>query len=458
MKRINLSSGWKLFGAFGASLLIVIIIGLIGISQIKFLSTKVDMLGRRYLPMQAAAQELKASNTLYVTGIKNYALWEGSRYLEAARAAPDLESAEIAVRNFYQQVESYQTHLNNLKKDTVVDKEWLLQQKRWIEEISVSQEELKGLGLRIVELIKKGAESGAINMLIMELDSTLYRINDFIGETIQKDITNSVQDQILEADQAKRQALIFLWWSLALGVFIGGQTAWLVSRNLKREAERRQSIVREMIRTEERERQHLSAQVHDQMSQDLGALKIYLNLIQQQSGKPSKELDKKIDQGKEIVTGLLDKSHNISLLLRPPSLDEVGLIGSLEGLIIDYQRLSKAKFTFQKPKKDLKLSPEHSLYLYRFTQEALTNAVKYAAAENIWISLRSFTKKVELVYQDDGRGFNFQELLHQSRQRTEDKVKLGLLSLQERAELLGGSMNIESAFGKGTRITVWLSA
>jgi len=456
-REIKISSDWKLLGAFSASLIIVVIIGLIGIFQIQFLFAKVDVLGRRYLPMQVATLELKVSNNLYAMGIRNYAFWKSSRYLEAARAAADLETVEHSTDEFDRQLDIYSLHLNAIEQESGADTAWLLKQKQWIQEISSYEKELRELGSRIVDLIEKKSGFDVINMSIMAFESALYRIDDFISETIQKDIINSVQEQLVVADNTRRRAVTFLWWSLIMGVLIGAETAWLVFRNLKQESKRRQNIVLEMIRTEERERQHLSAQVHDQMSQDLGALRIYLGLIQQQAENPSDELKEKINQSKKIITGLIDKSHDISLLLRPPSLDEIGLVESLEALMVDYNRLSKSNYEYEKPKQDIKLSPEYSLYLYRFTQEALTNAAKYAKAKNVKVSLNTYRGKVELFYEDDGMGFDYEALIKTPRPSSADRLKLGLLSLKERAELLGGSMSIDSSPGNGTRIIVCLN-
>lgn len=456
-RELKISSDWKLLGAFSASLIIVIIIGLIGIFQIQFLSEKVDILGKRYLPMQVATLELKVSNNLYAMGIRNYAFWKSSRYLEAARAAADLEAVDKAADEFDRQLRMYSSYLNLIEEESGADISWIIRQRQWLEEISSYEKELKVLGTRIMELIEKRSGFEAINMSIMAFESALYRIDDFISETIQKDIINSVQEQLLIAEKARRHAIISLWWALILGVFIGAETAWLVYRNLKNESKRRQNIVLEMIRTEERERQHLSAQVHDQMSQDLSALKIYLGLIQQQAHDPSIELQEKMTQSKKIITNLIDKSHDISLLLRPPSLDEIGLVDSLEALMIDYSRLSKSNYKYEKPEQDIKLSPEYSLYLYRFTQEALTNAAKYAGAKNLKIELKFSSKRVELFYEDDGNGFDYERLNREYYRRTEDRLRLGLLGLKERAELLGGSMSIDTSPGNGTRIHVGLN-
>lgn len=456
-KKIHTPFDWKLLGGFSAFLIIIIIIGSIGIFQISFLYKKIDILGRCYLPMQVATLELKASNNLYAKGIRDYAFWKSSQYLEAARAAANLKEVEQAAEEFDRQLKIYSFYLKVVEDGLTADPAWIEAQKQWIKELILYEKELRGLGSRIIGLIKKEADFEDVNMSMMAFESSLYKVNGFISKTLQKNIMGSVQKQLTVADSARKQAVTFLWWALILGALVSAQTAWLVYKNLKREYERRQDMVLEMIRTEERERQYLSAQVHDQMSQDLSALKLYMDLISQESSNSSDNLSIKINQSKKIITNLIDKSHNISLLLRPPFLDEVGLVDSIEALLADHSQLTGTKCVFKKPKQKLELLPEHSLFLYRFIQEALTNAAKYAEAKNIKIRLTKTARRVEMFYQDDGKGFDYRYFLKNLWRRKKDKQKLGLLGLQKRAELLGGSMRIDTALGKGTKITVQLS-
>jgi signal transduction histidine kinase len=457
LKKINISSGGKLLSAFSASLLIVIVIGFIGIFQIKFLFNKVEILGSGYLPVQAAVSELKVANNLYAMAVRNYVLWKSSRYLEAARTAADFETVDKVYQDFTRRLKVYSLQLDSIKQGQGISYTWVAKHKQWVQEISSYKQELQAWSLKIADFIESQQNPQTINMALMEFESVVYRIDEFISETVQKDIMRSVQGQLLAAEQAKNRAVTFLGWSLILGVLVGAQTARLVYKNLKREFNRRKRIVLDMIRTEERERQHLSAQVHDQMSQDLSALSLYLGLIQKDSRGSNLDLDEKIRQSQGIVSGLLDKAHNISLLLRPPSLDEIGLNASLEALVSDYSRITEINIYYKKTGVEICLSPETSLYLYRFVQEALTNAVKYSQAENVSISLNFSKTQVELVYEDNGKGFDYERVIKETRRRTEDKVRLGLLSLQERAEILGGSMQVEASSGKGTRITLRLN-
>jgi len=440
----KLSIDWRLLGGFSALLLLMVGIGVIGIMQIQSLSETVDNLGKRHLPVQKAILQMKINNGLYAMGIRNYVFWKSSRYLEAARAAADLGTVDKAADDFDRQLAIYSSQIQSSEA------------KQWIEKITASEKELRDLGSRIIGLADQGADPNSINKLIMTFESRLYRINDFIDETIQKSNLVAIKEQLLQAEEQRAQAILFLAGALLVGVLIGGQTAWLVYINRKREYQRRKDMVSQMIRTEERERQNLSAQVHDQMGQDLSATRIYLGLIEQAIPNPSQELKEQLSQSKRIISGLVEKMRNISLLLRPPALDEVGLVDSLEALLIDYSKLTGARYTYEKPEQELKLPPEHSLFLYRFTQEALTNAAKHAQARNVEIKLAKLSQAVELLYKDDGQGFDYRDFLKRPRRRAEDKLRLGLLGLQERAELLGGTMRIDTAPGKGTLIVVRL--
>jgi signal transduction histidine kinase len=242
----------------------------------------------------------------------------------------------------------------------------------------------------------------------------------------------------------------------------------------------RQQLFNRMINVEESERKKLSTAVHDEMGQGLSALKIYLGLIMQslRGGRsPTKQSQKEIaspatfggearndtaadevisraEQCKNIISGLLEKSHNIAFLLRPPDLDEVGLLESVESLLIESKHLTGVNYTFEKPKEKLDLAPEYSLLIYRLTQELLTNMAKHAQAKNVELRMNRNGNSIELFYRDDGRGFDCEQGAQKLLRRKEDKFSFGLLGLKERVEVLDGVMRVNSASGKGTSITV----
>ena len=429
---------------FSALLLLIVAIGLIGIFQIQSLSKTVDSLGRSYLPAQEAALKMRINNTLYAMGIRNYVFWKGSKYLEAARASADLGIIQQAAKEFDRQLAVY------------VSGVWLGKQKQWVEQISASEKELRATGSRIIDLVDENAASESINKLIMTFESQLYRIDDFIDKTIQEFNLSAIRDELREADIQKVRAIRFLKWSLVFGVLIGTETAWLVYRNRRRERERREQLVRRMIRLEEENRTNLSLQVHDQMGQDLSALRIYSDLVDKKVPEENKDVKANVMEVKRILSGLIEKTHNISELLRPPALDEVGLVDTIDALVLQYKQMTGINFVYQRPTFDIRPAREYSLALYRITQEALTNIAKHARAKNVKVNLGLGDKSIQLNIEDDGIGFDYKDFLERSRRRGGARIGLGLLGLKERVELLGGSMDINAAAGKGTRLSVEL--
>jgi len=136
--------------------------------------------------------------------------------------------------------------------------------------------------------------------------------------------------------------------------------------------------------------------------------------------------------------------------LRPPALEEVGFFDTIDALIMQHKQRTGIKFTYLKPKMGMDLSGEDSLFLYRVVQEGLTNIIKHSEAKKVSITLEVDKNVNRLLIQDDGVGFDYTQVLQE---RTMGG-KLGLIGLEERAELLGGKMKIETTPGKGMRLMV----
>ncbi len=142
--------------------------------------------------------------------------------------------------------------------------------------------------------------------------------------------------------------------------------------------------------------------------------------------------------------------------MRPPALEEVGLVDTITDLIFQYKQISTIKFTYQKPKSSLGLSGEYALILYRAAQEGLTNIIKHSQAKKVKISLNKKPDVVSLAIVDDGIGFNYGQYMKSFRRRSEDKLRLGLAGLRERVALLNGKMDIDTSPDKGTRLNIEL--
>ena len=437
----------KLLLAFGFLISLTLVIGLVGIFQIQRLMQRIEDLGKNNLSLESAVLEMRIKNANYALGIRNYVYWHSARYLSAAPMAADANKIFSSGENFKQQLQIYRQNA------------YLNQQKVWAAQAQSAFEELFVLGKKIIQLVDQeepGKISELANSLLMNFENRVFRIDEFLDGSMGKSNLEEVQRQMGQARRDKERAVSFLQFSLITSLIAGSLIALAVYRRRIKERALRQDMFNRMINVEEDERKHLSNAVHDEMGQDLSALKIYLGVIQQGLADTSTEIQEKINQCKKIIDGLLEKSHNIAFLLRPPDLDEIGLVDSLEALLLEYKHLTGIEYNYQKPAAFFELSAECSLLFYRITQELLTNMAKHSGAKHVELKLVQKPNISELFYSDDGQGFDYDAVIKSPFRRREDKLRLGILGLRERVELLDGSMQINSGKGRGTSIYVAL--
>jgi len=441
---------WRMVLGFGGLLSLVVVIGLIGVKQIEMLNATVTHLARVDIPLQNAVQEMKSSNNKYAIGIRSYIFWKSARYLDAAAVAKT-DLAKQAAQAFEKNISFYAS-----KASTAEQREWVMTARS-------SQGQLRGIGDRIMSLAddsaaaqgeEKEAIIGDIRRTLMEFESKLFQIEGYLDETLLKHNLKMIDAQLMRAQASRDRSVRLLFGSLVVALALGGQMAYLTYRRSKRDSEHRELLCRTVIRVEEEQKNNLSLQVHDQMGQDLSAMKIYLGLIDSELPSGSAEQKERIGKIKRIVDALMQKTHNISELLRPPELDDLGLIESLDALIAQYREMTNCEISFNGPDQEMKLSPEYSLVLYRVVQEALTNVAKHAKAKSVDINLLYRGDSVRLSILDDGSGFDYAEYEKRPHRRSEDVIKLGLQGLRERIQLFGGGMNIRSRPGVGTLIQV----
>ncbi len=437
----------KLLFAFTFLILLTLFIGLVGISQIQGLMHKIEDLGKNNLSLESAVLEMRIKNANYAMGIRNYVYWRSARYLGALPMAASVNKIFAVGESFKQELKLYRQNA------------YLSQQKEWANEADTAFDELLVLGKKIIQQVgseESGRTSDAVNSMLMSFENRIYKIDEFLDNAMGKFNLQEVQRQMVAARADKARAIFFLRISLVTALIVGSLITLAVYRRRIKERLYRQDMFNRMINIEEDERKRLSNAVHDEMGQDLSALKIYLGVIQQSLVNLSSDALDKIKQCKEIISGLIEKSHNIAFLLRPPDLDEIGLVESLEALLLEYKHLTGIEYSYEKPGAFFELSAEYSLLFYRITQELLTNMAKHSEAKHVVLKLERKSNSVELSYSDDGRGFDYQAVIKHPFRRREDKLRLGLIGLQERVELLDGRMQINTGPGKGVSILVAL--
>lgn len=203
-------------------------------------------------------------------------------------------------------------------------------------------------------------------------------------------------------------------------------------------------LSKNIIASQEREKELMARELHDHLGQVLTALRIdavwaknYLEAIDPKAGNRAEKMSGLIDTTIQDV-------RDMAYRLRPRVLDDLGLTDALESLVSDFEKRSNVSCVFRHdeiPKIDNTLATT----LYRIGQESLTNSLRHSAATTILVELRTDAAGIVLTIEDDGCGFNPGN--EQSRQG------FGLESMKERANLAGGKLTIRSEPGKGTFVT-----
>ncbi len=226
---------------------------------------------------------------------------------------------------------------------------------------------------------------------------------------------------------------------------------------LRKEAERElllsrsrlRALAERLDRVREEERLHLSREIHDGLGQSLTALKIdlsYLRKLRVQGSGNAKEEKEAMESMGSLVEQLISQTRRLAWEMRPGMLDQLGLADALRQLAHDITRRNDLRLSDRIEDIKAALDPRTALALYRIAQEAMTNVLRHAKARNMRVSLRQNEQHVLLQIADDGVGIPDQD--------DEEISSMGLISMRERAELLGGSIDVRAVESGGTLVSV----
>lgn len=214
----------------------------------------------------------------------------------------------------------------------------------------------------------------------------------------------------------------------------------------RKEAMRARLLAR-VVTAQEQERERISRELHDETGQSLTALLVQLRLFEHLSDR-----DTMLAHAAEVRALVLDTLEEVRRLardLRPGTLDELGLVPTIEWHVRTFTRNSDLQVDFEADVPEEFRLPRHTeIALYRVVQEALTNIARHAQAAHVSIRLHEKRGTLSLTIQDDGCGFDVSAVM-QSGERG-----LGLHGIQERVELIGGALILRSAAGEGTLLNV----
>jgi signal transduction histidine kinase len=211
--------------------------------------------------------------------------------------------------------------------------------------------------------------------------------------------------------------------------------------NLRASQERYRSLSRRLLEQQEHERATLARELHDQLGQSLYAVALNLDAIKDELSPASSA---RVSESRWTIEQMIEQMQTLAFELRPSTLDEFGLVGALRLLVARHGKRARLRTSFNATPNDARAPAEIETACFRIAQEALTNVSRHAHARHIEVTLTLQDVALEVTVRDDGVGFNVEQ----------QRAGLGLAGMGERAELAGGSLDIESAQGAGTTLRV----
>lgn len=207
-----------------------------------------------------------------------------------------------------------------------------------------------------------------------------------------------------------------------------------------------------IISAQENERQHLANQLHDGPAQSLTNLILQAEICERLFDSDPMRARAELTELKSAVTSTFQKVREFIFDLRPMMLDDLGLNPTLKKSIDDYEQKSGIACNLTLSGRDRRLPPHMEVTIFRLLQHLMNNVRAHAQATHVQINLNVDDDKVTASVEDDGVGFDVKGALAASRQRK----TIGLSSMQEQVEMLGGEIEFDSSPGRGTRVLFWL--
>lgn len=209
-----------------------------------------------------------------------------------------------------------------------------------------------------------------------------------------------------------------------------------------------QRVQENLILGQEAERKRVARELHDDVAQRIALLGSALHDVQRLVPQPSPALEEKPKTMRADLEVLAEDVHRISHNLHPSTLANLGLVAALRRLCSEFSEQMRIAVDFRVQVLPDEIPEEVALALFRVTQESLTNCAKHSKSRTASVSLTSGSDEIRLTIADEGEGFDVSRL--------GEAAGLGLVSMQERARILGGNLDVTSSAAHGTKVQLRL--
>ncbi|MGF1718958.1 cache domain-containing protein [Vibrio kyushuensis] len=266
------------------------------------------------------------------------------------------------------------------------------------------------------------------------------------------DIEQQVRHMHNGFDDKVSQSAAAMFAVMIVAVFLIAAVGASLNLNVKKLANEQLSLLNEQIvDSQENERRRVSRELHDGVNQLLVAAKYRIENVRDESDEKRKL--EELESGKIAMEQAIVELRRISRDLRPPQLDDLGLVAGIEAYLDQLRARTDLDLLFEHDIDEVVLLPEVETTLYRVTQEALHNVEKHAQAKGADVILQREGSELLLTISDDGCGFS----IPNKRRERAAAQGMGVRNMNERIQALGGKFSVSSEVGQGTEVRVSLN-
>jgi PAS domain S-box-containing protein len=222
----------------------------------------------------------------------------------------------------------------------------------------------------------------------------------------------------------------------------------IAEEKLKESERKLRTLSSHLLDAQEKQRRRIALELHDELGQNLTVLKLQLRSIQKRLPTTLSQLQTKCENTNRYVDQIIENVRRISHELCPSCIEDLGLDESIGMLAEDFANHSKLLVSIETQKIDSLFTLQQRTTIYRILQEALNNIQKHARAHKVLIKIERKKNVVDIQIADDGKGF----IIERNAEETVGKAGLGLTAMEERARMLGGTLEVTSIIGIGCRL------
>jgi len=416
-------SGYVLFGGFGGLLILMTTAGADALHLLRQAQTSNAEIRRTFMFRNHALEEIRAGIYLSGTVARDYLL---------ANAAANAEAERNTLRTTERQtdaaLDAYAHSLTLQESDTF---------RSLLAEIHTYWRVLDLL----VEPDREAQRRGSAyfyNQLVLRR-AAMLDLADKIGRWNEQEAAASDEKLIAMFKGFRFRLLLMLGLSLAGGLALAG----LATKQLLGSQHELKQLSSLLVSAQEEERRKISRELHDEIGQSLTALLMEASAAA--SERESCQQAGRLRSIKALAESSLESVRSMASLLRPPMLDDLGLVPAVEWQAREVAKRSGMKIRVSAAAFEDMLSEEQRTCIYRIVQEALNNSARHSSANSVEVRLEGQGGRVQLIVRDDGAGFD-----------ADSARGLGLLGMAERVDRAGGTFDLESQAGRGTQIRVAL--